>query len=156
MGYLSDVARRRIAALLLLAGIVVAVFAATDTGPLFDNPPTEEARVQETVEMFFGAAAEGDFEGYCALLTETARNLVRASAARLVQEGGRLSCAEILSIGEEAFAGATVRIREVSVSGNRARVEANLKRPGTPGVEPRTLILEQEQLGGEWRFADAG
>ena len=66
---MSDVVRRRIAALLLIAGIAVAVLAIADVGP-FDDPPTEEERVQETVEDFFGAAANGDSKTFCGLLTE--------------------------------------------------------------------------------------
>ena len=154
MGYLSDIARRRIAALLLGAVVVVVALAAADVGP-FSNPPTQEDRVQATVEEFYAAAAEGDFATYCALLTPGARDRVRANAARLLEEAGRLSCDEILSVAEESFAGITARIREVSVSGIRARVEANVKVPGTPGVESRTMFLDQAD-DGSWRVSDPG
>ena len=56
---MSDILRRRIAALLLVAGIAVAVLAIEDVGP-FSDPETEEERVQATVEEFFAAAAEGE------------------------------------------------------------------------------------------------
>jgi hypothetical protein len=154
VGYLSDIARRRIAALLLLAGIVVAVLAILDVGP-FDDPPTPEDRVQETVEEFYAAAADRDFERYCGLLTAGARDQLRANAARLIEEAGRLSCQEILSAApEETFAGITAKIREVSVSGIRARVEANVRREGVPGLESRTMFLDQED--GVWRVSDPG
>jgi hypothetical protein len=154
VGYLSDIARRRIAALLLLAGIVVAVLAIFDVGP-FDDPPTPEDRVQETVEEFYAAAADRDFTKYCGLLTAGARDQLRANAARLIEEAGRLSCQEILSAApEETFAGITAKIREVSVSGLRARVEANVRREGVPGLESRTMFLDEED--GEWRVSDPG
>ena len=151
---LTDIARRRIAAGLLIAGIAVAVLAIGDAGP-FEDPPTPEDRVQETVEDFYAAAAAGDFETYCTLLTPGARDRVRANAARLLEEAGRLSCGEILSVAKESFAGVSAKIREVSVSGIRARVEANVKTPGTPGVESRTMFLDQEQSG-DWRVSDPG
>jgi hypothetical protein len=153
VGYLSDIARRRIAALLLLAGIIVAALAIADLGP-FENPPTPEDRVEQTVEEFYAAAAEGDFARYCNLLTAGARDRVRANAARLLEEAGKLSCQEILSVAEESFAGVTAKIREVSVSGIRARVEANVRTPGVPGIESRTMFLDQED--GVWRVSDPG
>ena len=153
---LSDITRRRIAAVCLVVGIVLAALAITDTGPLFDDPPTEEERVAATVEGLFSAAAAGEFADYCGLLTARARDVIRANAARLVEQGDVLRCDDILGVaGKEAFAGLSVSIREVSVSGNRARVEANVKRPGAPGVEPRTILLERTEAG-EWRVSDPG
>ena len=155
MGQLSDVTRRRIAALLLVAGVLIAVLALTDTGP-FDDPPTSEEVVADTVSDLYRAAADGDFETYCSLLTARARELVRINAARLAEEGESLGgCPEILGLAEELFAGGSLRIREVSVSGNRARVEANLRLPDTPGVQPRTVYLERNAAG-EWRVYDPG
>ena len=154
MGYLSDIARRRIAALLLVLGIVVAVLAVTDTWP-FDDEPTAEERAQEAVESFYAAAADGDFATYCSLLTPGARDRVRVNAARLLEEAGQLKCEEILAVAEEEFAGVTVRIRDVSVIGPQARVEADVKIPDTPGVESRTMFLERDD-GGQWRVSDPG
>jgi hypothetical protein len=89
------------------------------------------------------------------LLTAGARDQLRANAARLIEEAGRLSCQEILSAApEETFAGITAKIREVSVSGIRARVEANVRREGVPGLESRTMFLDQED--GVWRVSDPG
>lgn len=155
MGELSDVTRRRIAAVLLVAVIVVAALAITNTGP-FDDPPTEEERVAAVVEDLYEAAAAGDFPAYCERLTPRARDVIRANAARLVEAGDVLRCEDILEVaGKKAFAGVEIRIRDVSVSGNRARVEANLKRPDTPGIEPRTILLERDE-GSEWRVSDPG
>ena len=56
---MSDTLRRRIAAGLLIVGVIVAVLAIEDVGP-FSDPATEEERVQTTVEQFFGAASDGD------------------------------------------------------------------------------------------------
>jgi hypothetical protein len=153
--FLSEIARRRIAALLLIAGIAVAVLAITDTWP-FDDPPTEEERVQDTVESFYAAGADGDFAEYCALLTPAARDRVRVNAARLLEEAGQLRCEEILAVAaEEEFKGVSIRVREVSVSGIQARAEVNVKVAGRAGVEPRTMLLEQNEAG-EWRVSDPG
>jgi hypothetical protein len=155
VGYLSDIARRRIAAVLLIVGVAVAVLAITDTAPLFDDPPTEEELAQDAVEEFFGAAAEGDFVTYCSLLTPAARDRIRANAARLLEEAGRLKCDEILEVAAEEVAGISVKIQEVSVSGTQARVEANTRVPDDPAVESRTMLLEQDDAG-DWRIADPG
>jgi hypothetical protein len=154
VGYLSDIVRRRIAAGLLVVGVALAVLAITDTGP-FDDPPTEEERAQAAVESFYAAAAEGDFATYCALLTPGARDRVRVNAARLLEEAGQLKCEEILAVAEEEFAGLSVRIRDVSVSGAQARVEADVKLPDTPGVASRTMLLEKDSAGA-WRVSDPG
>ena len=58
-------------------------------------------------------------------------------------------------MAKEEFAGIESRIREVSVSGIEARVETNVKRPKTPGVEARTMFLEQDDSG-QWRVSDPG
>ena len=151
---LSEVARRRIAALLLIAAIAVAALAITDTWP-FNDPPTEEERVAEVVDGFYAAADAGDFGVYCSLLTPAAREQVRANAARLIEEAGQLKCDQILAVARDQFKGVGIRIREVSVNGPQARVEANVKFAGTPGVEARTMFLEQNDAG-EWRISDPG
>ena len=151
----SEVERRRIALALLLTGGLLIVLAASDTGPLFDDPPTEEDRVQATVERFQAAGAEGDFGTYCELLTPAAQERVRSNAARLLEEAGRLPCDEILSAAADTFAGQTTRIREVSVSGVQARVEADVRTPGTPGIEARTMYLVRDDRGG-WLVSDPG
>jgi hypothetical protein len=152
---LSEVARRRIAAILLIVGIAVAGLAITDTAPLFDDPPTPEEQVQATVERFYDEAIAGDFKAYCGLLTPSARDLVQRNAARLIEEAGRLSCQDIIAVAAESFEGLNLRIREVSISGIRARVEVDLKRPDVPGFQSRTLYLDRLDSG-EWLISDPG
>jgi hypothetical protein len=155
VGELSETTRRRIAAALLALGALIALLAILDAGP-FEDEPTEEERVAETVGALYGAAADSDFEAYCGLLTPAARDEVRASAARLVEQGDVLRCEEILdTIAKDALKGLELKIRDVSVSGNRARVEANLRRPDVKGVEARTVLLERGESG-EWLVADPG
>jgi ketosteroid isomerase-like protein len=149
---LSEVTRRRIAALLLVAGVVVAALAIADVGP-FDDPPTEEERAQAAVEDFFAAAADGDSRGFCALLTEQARNTLRVNTARQIQAEELPGCREILEALEQAFAGSEITIRDVSVSGPQARVETRYE-PADGPARPRTVLLLEEK--GEWRISDPG
>ena len=100
---MSDTLRRRIAALLLVAGIVVAVLAIEDVGP-FSDPETEEERVQATVEEFFGAAAEGDSKTFCGLLTADAREALRVSTAQRLQTDELPECTRILDVLAPVFA----------------------------------------------------
>lgn len=110
----------------------------------------------ETVERLYAAASGGDFDAYCALLTERARELVRINAARLTRDGRDLGgCEGILELAGASLLGGKLRIREVSVSGNRARVEANLRLPEAGGVQARTIYLELDDAG-EWRVSDPG
>ncbi|MGH7605760.1 MAG: hypothetical protein ACREME_00345 [Gemmatimonadales bacterium] len=149
---LSEIARRRIAALLLVAGIAVAVLALADVGP-FEDPQTEEEKVQEAVEDFFAAAAAGESRSFCGLLTEQARNTLWVNTARQIQADELPGCREILEALKQAFAGSEVTVRHVSVSGVQARVEARYKAADS-GAQPRTVLLLQEQ--GEWRISDPG
>ncbi|HEY8466404.1 MAG TPA: hypothetical protein VIL04_06355 [Solirubrobacterales bacterium] len=151
---LSEVTRRRIAAVLLVAGVVVGALAILDVGP-FSDPPTPEEEVRATVERLYDAASAGDFETYCGLLTERARELVRVNAARLAQGRDLGGCQQILERLGSSLLGGELRIREVSVSGNRARVEANLRLPEVKGAEARTILLELDEQG-EWRVSEPG
>ena len=155
MGYLSVEARRRIAALILIAGVVIA--AVLIARSVFGEPePTQEERVAGAVEEFFQAASGGDFERNCELLTKEAQDLMRASAARVVEETEeRLSCAQLLQVVVgESFADVTVRVLSVSISGNRARAEAALKPEGEPS-QFRTILLEQDDEN-DWLISDFG
>ncbi len=152
MGYLSDIARRRIAAVILTVSAVLAIAAIADLGP-FGDPPSEEERVTETVERLFAAAGAAEFDSYCDLLTDAARTTVEENAARLLGNENQLACPEVLAAVPEAFAGLQARIREVSVSGPRARVEANVRTDSTSGAEARTVMLEQG-ADGAWRVSD--
>jgi hypothetical protein len=51
------------------------------------------------------------------------------------------------------FEGSQLSVRSVSVSGNRARVEARYKLRGS-GAQPRTVLLLKEQGG--WKISDPG
>ena len=149
---MSDTLRRRIAAGLLIVGVVVAVLAIEDVGP-FSDPVTEEERVQATVERFFGAASEGDSKTFCTLLTSDAREALEVSTAQRLQTDETPECTKILDVLAPVFKGSAVSVRFVSVSGNRARVEARYRVAGS-GAQPRTLLLLDED--GEWRISDPG
>jgi len=156
MGYLSDVARRRIAAVILVVGIVLAVLAITDTA-FFEDPPTESEKVSAAVTGFFDAAASQDFEDACGSLTKQAQEVLRQSAARALDETDqRLRCDAILkTVLGDSFAEVSVRVRSVSISGNRARAEAALKSEGEP-ASFRTILLEEDEDGSGWLISDFG
>jgi Putative lumazine-binding len=147
---MSDTLRRRIAALLLVAGIAVAVLAIEDVGP-FSDPPTQEEVVQGVVEDFFNAAAQGDSKTFCRLLTDDARKTLEVNYAQRLQTDEPLSCAEILDTFAAAFKGSSVDVRVVSVSGIRARVETRYKLADSP-AQPRTVLLQLEDGG--WRISN--
>ncbi len=149
---MSDVTRRRIAVLLLVAGIAVGALAIADVGP-FDDPPTEEERAQAAVEEFFRAAAQGNSKKYCALLTDEARQELRVSAAQRLQINELPKCEEILDLLADAFKDSELTVRRVNVSGNRARVEGRYRVSGQ-GAQPRTVLMVQ--VDGVWRVSDPG
>jgi len=154
VGYLSEVARRRIAAVLLIVAVVVAILAITDTG-IFDDPPTQEEQVADTISDFFTAAAEGDFERDCELLSDEAQRSVRTGGARAVGGDAKPSCEESLeSVFGDSFADIGVKVRGVNISGNRARAEVALKPEGVPSTF-RTILLETAD-GGGWVISDFG
>ncbi len=149
---MSDVVRRRIAALLLLAGIAVAVLAIEDVGP-FEDPVTEEERATAAVEEFFAAAADGDSKRFCALLTADARDQLRVSTAQRLQTDEVPECTKILDVLAPVFAESEFTLNYVSVSGNRARAEGRFKVADAP-AQPRTVLLLLER--GEWHVSDPG
>ena len=156
MGYLSETTRRRIAAVILVVGIVLAVLAITDT-LFFDDPPTESEKVTSAVVGFFDAAAAGEFEESCDLLTKQAQDVMRQAAARALEATDqRLRCDAILeSVVGDSLAEVSVRVRSVSISGNRARAEAALKTKGEPSSF-RTILLEEDEDGSGWLISDFG
>ena len=147
---MSDVTRRRIAALLLVAGIVVAVLAFADVGP-FDDPPTEAERVEAAVEEFFAVAERGDSKAFCAMLTASARDELRIDTAQRLQVDELPECVKILDLFAAAFEGSQFTVRSVNVSGTQARVEGRYRVRDEP-AEPRTVLLADEE--GEWRISD--
>jgi hypothetical protein len=155
MGYLDEYTRRRVAAVLLVVGTVIAVLAIADIGP-FSDPPTEAERAEETVVEFFAAAEAGDFDSFCDLLTKAAQQTIEVRAGAIAAEEDLKGCAEILGVlvGKQ-FSDSELVITLSNVSGNRARVEAELKLKGEPGRQQRTVLLE-ESPEGDWLISDPG
>ena len=149
---MSDVVRRRIAALLRLAGIAGAVLAINDVGP-FEDPVTEEERAGDAVEAFFAAASGGDSKRFCTLLTADAREQLRVSTAQRLQIDEVPECTKILDVLAPVFAGSEFTLNYVSVSGNRARAEGRFKIASAP-AQPRTVLLLLEK--NEWHVSDPG
>jgi len=154
VGHLDEHTRRRIAAALLVIGIVVAALAIADVGP-FSDPPTDEERAQAAVERFFGAAADGDFKTFCALFTKEARVGVEQRAGALAAEQDLEGCEQILeALAGKQFRDSELNVVEVSVSGPSARVETELKLKGEPGKQQRSVMLTE--VDGKWRVSDPG
>ncbi len=155
MGYFDEYTRRRIAAVLLVVGVIVAALAIADAGP-FEDPPTQEELTEEVVRDFFAAGEAGEFESFCDLLTKPAQQSIEVRAGALAAEEGLKGCAEILSVFVgKRFADSELRITFSNVSGNRARVETELRLKGEPGRSPRTVLLEQTPEG-DWLISDPG
>ena len=142
----DPILRRRIAALLLVAGVVIAVLAITDVGP-FDDPPTEEERVQEVVEEFFASAVGGEGRRFCELMTRDARRALEVNTAQQLRLDEPPACVDVLTLLRAVFKDAAVEINHVNVSGPAARVEVQLRLKGA-GAEPRTVLLTVQD--GEW------
>lgn len=154
MGYLDPYTRRRVAAVLLVVGVIVAGLAIADVGP-FSDPPTEEERAADAVEEFFTSAAEGDFKTFCGLLTEPARAAIKQRAGALAAEQGLEGCPEILrAFAGKEFQGSELKVVSSSVSGDRARVETELRLSGRGGSEQRSILLQLYK--GEWLIYDPG
>ena len=154
MGYLDEHTRRRIAALLLVVGAIVVGLAVADVGP-FSDPPTEAELAQDTVEEFFAAAADGDFDAFCGLLTKSAREAIEIRAGALAAEQDLAGCAEILkAVAGKQFEDSELEIASSNVSGDQARVETELKLKGEPGKEQRSVLLQL--VRDEWLIYDPG
>lgn len=149
---MSDVARRRLAAILLVTGIVVAALAIADLGP-FEDPPTIEDEARAAAEDLFAAAGAGNGRRFCELLTDEARDSLRSQVASLLRSNEPPPCGRAFEAVGPSFEGAELTVRYVSVSGDEARVEARLRLGDRP-AKPRTIgLLEQD---GEWRVSDPG
>jgi hypothetical protein len=155
MGHLSDARRRRIAAVVVMAGIVVAVLAIANLGP-FSNPDSEAQRAQATVEGFFAAAHARDFKSACAELTVEEQHAVEQRAASLATQRGLEGCDQILTafLGDELAGTQITQVVDVRVSGNQAVVDATMRSQGDKGTRSTTFHLFL--VGGEWRIADFG
>ena len=75
------------------------------------------------------------------------------STAQRLQADEPPACTKILDVLAPVFKDSEISVRYVSVSGNRARVEARYKLAGA-GAQPRTVLLLSED--GEWRISDPG
>jgi hypothetical protein len=156
MGQLSDAARRRIAAVILVVGIAVAALAIFDVAPLFDDPPTEAERAQDAVEEFFAAAQDGDFKVVCDQLTTQQQQVIEQRAASVAAREELKGCDEILReiLGKQLGETRIAKIVAVRVSGNQAVVEANLRSPEAKGTQAATFSLFL--VRGEWKIDDLG
>jgi 3-hydroxyacyl-CoA dehydrogenase len=156
MGQLSDAARRRIAAVILVIGIAVAALAIFDVGPLFDDPPTEAERAQDAVEEFFAAAQDEDFKAVCGQLTTQQQQVIEQRAASVAAREDLKGCDEILGeiLGNQLAQTRITRVVSVRVSGNQAVVEANLRAPGAKGTQAATFNLFL--VRGDWKIDDLG
>src|SRR5215218_4359299 len=150
MGYLSDVARRRIAAVLLMAVIVLAALAIADVGP-FSDPQTESERAQASVERFFDAAHEGNFGASCAQLTKDVRLTMQQRAGIAAASQGLQGCDQIL----RPFLHLEIaRVDQVRVSGNQATVETDVR--ATDAKHPRPTMVHLFLINGRWKISDFG
>jgi hypothetical protein len=154
MGYLNEYTRRRIAAVLLVAGILIGVLALADAPPLFDDPPTPEELAEDAAHEFFDAGAAEDYEKACALMTKTTRETLERQFALLVAEENISGCPEILEVAaKQALADAEFQVLEISVSGPQARIEMKRRIEGEGRLQ-RTVLLQQVE--GRWKIADPG
>jgi hypothetical protein len=155
MGNLSEGARRRIAAVILVVGIAIAALAIADVGP-FSDPPTEAEQAQGAVEQFFSSAQDRDFKAACRQLTAEEQRVVEQRAGSVAAQQGLKGCDEILQefLGDQLAETRITRVVDVRVSGNQAVVEANLRSPGVQGARAATFHLFL--IRDEWRIADFG
>jgi hypothetical protein len=155
MGNLSEATQRWIAALILLAGIVVAVLAIADLGP-FSDPPSEAERAQSAVERFFGAAQDRDFKSACDQLTREEQQVIEQRAASIAARQGLKGCDEILKafLGDQLAKTRITKVDDVRVSGNQAVVDASLRSPGAKGPQAATFHLFL--IDDEWKISDFG
>jgi 3-hydroxyacyl-CoA dehydrogenase len=155
MGNLSEAARRRIAAFILVLGIAVAVLAITDLGP-FSDPPSQAERAQGAVEQFFASAQDRDFKSVCGQLTSEEQRVIEQRAASVAAREGLKGCDEILKafLGDQLAGTKITKVVDVRVSGNQAVVDANLSSPGAKGTQASTfhLFLVRD----EWKISDFG
>jgi hypothetical protein len=152
MGYLDPFVRRRIAALLLVAGAIVVALAIGDVGP-FSEPPSETDRAQAALQEFFDAAHKKDYARVCELLVKPQRNQIEKAARDAT--GSKVKCADVVgAVGAGALAGSTLEVIDVRVSGSLAAIDTKLRIEGRPGSELRTFKLEED--GDRWQISDFG
>jgi hypothetical protein len=155
MGNLSEATRRRIAALILLAGIAVAALAIADVGP-FSNPPSEAQRARSAVQGFFAAAERRDFRTACDQLTREEQRTIEQRAGTIAAQEGLKGCDQILKafLGNQLAGTKITKVSDVRVSGNQAVVDAKVSSPGEKGARSTTFHLFL--IRDEWKIADFG
>jgi hypothetical protein len=155
VGNLSEAARRRIAAVILVAGLAIAALAIADVGP-FSNPSTEEERAQDAVERFFGAAQDHDFKTACAQLTAEEQQTIEQRAATVATQKGLEGCDQILKafLGDQLAGTRITKVIDVRVSGNQAVMDANIRTPGSKGTKAATFHMFL--IRDEWKIDDFG
>ena len=156
VGNLSEAARRRIAAIVLIAGIAIAVLAIADIGPLFSDPPTEEERAQSAVERFFAAAQDHDFKSACSQLTIEEQHTIEQRAASVATQEGLKGCDEILKafLGDQLAGTRITKVIDVRVSGNQAVMDANIRTPGSKAT--KAVTFHMFLIKDEWKINDFG
>jgi predicted lipid-binding transport protein (Tim44 family) len=146
-----EVVQRRISAVVILVGIVVAIMALTDAAPLFDDV-TDEQRVEDAVGRFFTAYDEGDFATVCELLSGEVREAIELAGATQTKEG-EPDCAGIVEARFSALAEQDeelgVKVDSVRVSGQRAVAVLTAKSPGIPDT------IELERDGDRWLITES-
>lgn len=146
----GEVISRRISAVVILVVIAVVIMALTDAAPFFDDV-TEEQRVEDTVERFFAAYAERDFETVCSLFSPQVVQGIEQAGATETGEGQIGGCPEVLEArfgaadGEETKL--DVKIEGVRVSGPRAVADVIVKTEEAPKGRPLPVELERGPEG---------
>jgi hypothetical protein len=152
MGYLDPFVRRRIAAVLLVAGAIVGILALANLGP-FSAPATEEDRARAALQEFFDAAHRKDFAQVCDLLTPSQRKPIEAAGTRAT--GRKVACADLVgAAGGGTLAHTELQVIDVRVSAALAAIDTKLKVEGGHGAELRTFKLEE--IDGRWLISDLG
>lgn len=149
-----EVISRRISAVVILLGIAVVVMALTDAAPFFDDV-TEEQRVEETVQRFFAATGERDFETVCSLFSPEVAQAIKQVGATETKKNEVQGCPGILAARFAAADGEQtmldVKIESVRVSGPRAVADVIVKSEQAPKGQSVPVELERGPSG--WLIA---
>ena len=152
MGYLDPFVRRRIAAVLLVAGAIVALLALGNVGP-FSDPPSEADRARAALQEFFDAAHRKDFTKVCDLITPAQRKTIEKAGKRAT--GKNVACADLVgAVGGGALARTDLEVLDVRVSATLAAIDTKLRIEGRPGAELRTFQLQE--VDDRWLISDLG
>lgn len=107
----------------------------------------DEAKVRDVVTAFVAAGNDRDAGRACGLLA-------RDQVANVAKLGGGGCASSLGQLFENAGDSKTeLRIDDVRIDGDRASVDATVKRSGTPAQAQSILLVRED---GEWRLADAG